>query len=58
VSLDLSFEVLYTQATPGVAHSLLLLPLDQDVDLSAPSSAPRLPGCLHAPCCDDNRLRF
>jgi hypothetical protein len=37
------FEVSDTQAGPSVAHSLLLLPVDQDVELSAPSPVPCLP---------------
>ena len=36
-------EVLYAQAKARAAHSLLLLPADQDVELSAPSPAPCLP---------------
>ena len=39
------FEVSYAQARPSAAHSLLLLPADQDVELSTPFSAPFL---LHA----------
>ena len=39
----MGFEVLYAQAMPSVAHSLLLLPVDQDVELSAPSLVPSLP---------------
>jgi hypothetical protein len=42
------FEVSYSQAVPSVAHSLLLLPVDWDVELSAPP-APCLPGCCHVP---------
>jgi hypothetical protein len=38
------FEVSYAQATPSVADSLLLLPADQDVELSVPFPAP----CLSA----------
>lgn len=30
----------------------LLLPVDQDVELSAPSPAPCLPVCHHSPCHD------
>ena len=30
---EVGSEVLYAQAMPSVAHSLLLLPVDQDVEL-------------------------
>ena len=43
----LDFEVLYAQAMLSVVHSLVLLPVDQDVELSAPSPAPCLPECCH-----------
>jgi hypothetical protein len=39
-SLGMGFEVIYNQAMPRVAHSLLLLPMDQVVELSAPPAAP------------------
>jgi hypothetical protein len=42
-----SFEVSYAQATPSVAHSFLQLPVDEDVELSAP--APCLPAYCHVP---------
>jgi hypothetical protein len=42
------FVVSYAQAMHSVTHSLLLLPVDQDVDLSAPS-APCLPTPCHLP---------
>ena len=48
-SMEAGFEVLYAQAIPSLAHSLLLLPADQDVELSAPSPAPCLPACCHVP---------
>ena len=41
------FEFCYAQAMLSVTHSLLL-PADQDAELSAPSPAPCLPGCCHA----------
>ena len=44
-------EVSYTQALPSVEH-IFLLPVDQDVELSAPP-APRLPACCHAFCHDE-----
>ena len=46
-------EVLYAQAMSSVECILLLLPADQDVELSAPSPAPSLPTCCHASCHDD-----
>jgi hypothetical protein len=52
------FEVSYAQAMPSVAHSLLLLSVDQDVKLSAPSLAPSLPGYCHASHHDDNGLNL
>jgi hypothetical protein len=42
--VEVGFEVSYTQATLSVVHSLLLLSANQDVELSAPSPAPCLPG--------------
>jgi len=39
-----------------VGHIPLLLPVDQGVELSAPSLAPCLPGCCHVSCQDDNKL--
>jgi len=48
-------SLIYAQATSTVVHNLLLLPLDQDVELSAPPTE-----CQHAyshPIChDDNQL--
>jgi hypothetical protein len=38
----------YVQALPSVVHSLLLLLVDRDVELSASSPAPCLPACCHA----------
>jgi hypothetical protein len=38
-------------------HSLLL-PVDQDVELSAPSLAPCLVTCCHASCHDDIGLKL
>jgi hypothetical protein len=39
VSVGAGTEVSYAQDTSSVARSLLLLPVDQDVKLSAPSLA-------------------
>jgi hypothetical protein len=50
------FEISHIQAMPNVEHSPLLLPLDQDEELSAPSPAPCLCECCHASCHDDDRL--
>lgn len=49
-----SFELSDAQATPSVAPSFLLLPVDQDVDLSALSPALCLPAGCHASCHDDH----
>lgn len=42
--MEMGFEVFYAQATPSVEDSLLL-PVDQIIELSAPSLAPSL--CLY-----------
>ena len=55
-TVEAGFEVSYAQATPSVEHSLLLLLVDQDVDLSDSSPAPCLPSCCHACCQADNGL--
>jgi hypothetical protein len=52
------FKVSYAQATPSVTDCLSLLPVDQDIDLLAPSP---VCVCLHAamfPCYDDNGLNL
>jgi hypothetical protein len=51
------FEISYVQASPSVAHSLLL-PSDQDVELSAPSPAPYLSACHHVSHHDNNGRNF
>jgi hypothetical protein len=51
------FEVSNTQAIPSMTHSLLLLPVEQDVELLAPS-APYLTAPCHASCHDDNGLNL
>jgi hypothetical protein len=53
VTVGVGFEVSYAQAMTTVTHSLLLLPADQDVELSAPSLAPCLPVCCHTSHIDD-----
>ena len=55
--MEAGFEVLYAQATPSVTHSLSLLLVNQDTELSAPSPAPCLPALLHV-LHDDNGLNF
>ena len=52
------FKVSYAQATLSVAHILSMLPVDQDVELSAPPPAPCLPACCRASCHDDNGLNL
>jgi len=51
-------EASYAHSMPSVAHRLLLLSVDQDVELSAPSLAPSLPGHCHASHHDDNGLNL
>ena len=46
------------QAMPSVTLSLLLLPSDQDVEFSALSIAPCLPGCVYTFYHDDNELNL
>ena len=55
MSLEAGFQVIYAQAMPTAVHSLLLLPVDQDVELSAPP-APCLPAHCHVSCHGDNGL--
>jgi hypothetical protein len=50
VTVEAGFRVSYVQAMP----SLLLLPMDQDVERSALSPAPCLPACCHASHHGDN----
>jgi hypothetical protein len=58
VTVGVGFEVSCAQAMPSVTHSLLFLPLGQDAELSAPSTAPCLPGCCHASHKDYNGLNL
>ena len=55
--VGVGFEIYHAQTMPSEAH-LSLLPIDQDVELSAPSPAPCLPGCCHASHHDDNGLNL
>lgn len=56
VTIGVSFEVTYAQATACMENSFFLLPVYQDVELLAPSSAPCLPGSCHASHHDENKL--
>ena len=47
VTVGVGFEVSYAEAVPSVAHSLLLLPGDQDVELLALLASCQ-PACCHA----------
>ena len=49
--MEADFKVSFPQARPS---SFLLLPVDQDVELSAPSLALYPPLTCHASCHDDN----
>ena len=50
MTLDRDFEL----KNWPVGLSLLLLPANQDVELSAPSPVLCHPACFHESCCDDN----
>jgi hypothetical protein len=50
--MEAGFEVPYAQATSSVAHSLLLLPADQDIELLA---SPAHCQAFHH---DENRLNL
>jgi hypothetical protein len=52
------FEVCSAQALLSVAHSLLLLPADQDVEPLVPSLASGLPEHCQASHPDDNGLNL
>ena len=61
------FEFSYAQAPPTEEESLLMdacgrvsswMPLDQDVELSAPFPASCLPACCHASHHDDNGVNL
>ena len=49
------FEVSCAQTMPSIVHSLSLLSMDQDVELSTPL-APSLSVCCHASYHDANEL--
>ena len=52
VTVEVGFEVLHAQASPR--GQSLLLPVDPNIELSAPSPAPCLPVCHHVSRHDDN----
>lgn len=54
--MEVSFNILYAQAMPSVAQNLLLVPADEDVELSCPFPAPCLPAHYHVSCHVDNGL--
>ena len=54
ITVEVAFEVIHAQALPSVAHSLLLLPSDQDVELSAPPLALYVPVSCNVSWNDDN----
>lgn len=56
VTVGVGLEV-YAQALSSVAHGLLLLPVDQDVAVSAPP-VPCLPVILHILCHDGDGLNL
>ena len=58
MSLSRALRSPILKAIPSVAQSPLLLPVDQDIELSAPSLAPCLPGNSRASCHDDNGVNL
>ena len=58
VTVEVGFEVLYAQAMPSVEHSLLLWPVVQDSELSAPPQTPYLSACHHVSHHDNNGIKF
>jgi hypothetical protein len=55
--VGVGFEVSYAQDMLSVAHSLSLLPVDQNVELFTPSLVSCLPACYHVSHHDDNGLK-
>lgn len=49
VIVEVGFEVPVAQGMPTVTYSLLLWTVDQNVEVSFPTSASCLPACRHAP---------
>ena len=58
VTMGAGFVGSYAQTPPSVPHSLLLLPADTDVELSAPSPAPYLPAFYHVSHHENNGLNL
>lgn len=56
IIMEVSFNILYAQAMPSVAQNLLLVPADEDVELSCPFPAPCLPAHYHVSCHVDDGL--
>lgn len=56
VNVEVGSDVFYAQASPRVTQSFLLLPADQNVELSASFVAPGLPVHGRVPHHDDNGL--
>ena len=56
VTVEVGFEVLHAQVSPS--RQSLLLSMDPEVELLAPSLAPCLPARHHISCHDDNELKF
>ena len=54
--MEVGFGVSYAQVKPTERHSLPLLPVGQDTELSAPSPAPCLPASYRVSSHDDNGL--
>jgi hypothetical protein len=52
VPLGVAFQVV--RAPSPASGCLFLMPVDPDIEFSAPSPAPHLLACLHAPCHDDS----
>ena len=57
VTVEVSFNVIYAQAILSVAHSLLLLTEDHNVQVPDPSPAPCLPAYSYVSLNDDNGLK-
>lgn len=56
--VEAGFEVTCVQGRLSVVHVLVMLPTDQDVEISVPSPAPCKPAYHHASPPDDNELNL